>query len=220
MNNHSIESSKNLHSSQEWDNFFKNNNVAVPYLDVCVFAIKKFRALPPGSSIYEFGCGMGNNLKFIKMIVESAKIFGSDTSSVAIDSLNSEAIPNAEFWVNDNYLNLAGKNIDIVIERGALQHVEKRQAINYVNEIYENMNYDGEGFFEIASTAHGLYKKIGDGGYDPSYGYRTFYSLDEIRLLFSRFQITNIYHLKREIIAGEKVSSDLVQGSFQVEVKK
>ena len=222
MKNDLIQSTEEISvlSIEEWDNFFKNNNVMVPYLDVCVFAIKKLRALPPWSVIYEFGCGMGNNLKFIRREFNSVRILGSDASSVAIDLLKSARLSNAEFWVNDKFLNIKANNIDLVIERGALQHVEKKQAINYVNEIYESMKYGGEGFFEIASTAHGLYKKLGKEGYDPSYGYRTFYSLDEIKTLFSRFHIKNIYHLKREIVVDQGVSDELVQGSFQVEIKK
>jgi SAM-dependent methyltransferase len=207
-------------SVQEWDDFFKNNNVIVPYLDLCVFAVKKLRALPKSSTVYEFGCGMGNNLKFIRGIFENVRLLGSDISIVAINKLQSEKLPNSEFWVNDHELRIVEKNIDLVIERGALQHVPKDRARRYIDEIYRSMKVGGEGFFEIASTSHGLFRKLGESGYDKGYGYRTFYTIDDINILFSQFKIKRIYHLSREVVMDSEGGVGVVQGSFQIEIEK
>jgi SAM-dependent methyltransferase len=212
---------QDAHATQEWNDFFTNNNVLVPYLDVCVFAVKKLRALPPTASVYEFGCGMGNNLTFIRGIFANVRLLGSDISEVAIRKLQSLGLPNSSFWVNNQELRMVEKDIDLVIERGAIQHVSKERAQKYIHEIYQNMKWGGEGFFEIASTAHGLFKKLGAEGYDPGFGYRTFYTLDDIKKLFSQFRIKNIYHLTREVVADAGGGAGGgVQGSFQIEIEK
>lgn len=33
------------YSETEWNNFYSNNDVVVPYLDVCVFAVKKIKEI-------------------------------------------------------------------------------------------------------------------------------------------------------------------------------
>lgn len=207
-------------STQEWNDFFRNNNVIVPYLDVCVFAVKKLGGLPKSSTIYEFGCGMGNNLKFIRGVFENVRLLGSDISPVAVQKLKSEGLPNSEFWVNDSELKIVEKDIDLVIERGAIQHVSKDQARKYIDEIYQSMKVGGEGFFEIASTSHGLFRKLGESGYDERFGYRTFYTIDDVNKLFSQFKIKRIYHLTREVAMDSAGAADAIQGSFQIEIEK
>lgn len=214
------------YSIAEWDAFFSNNEVIVPFLDLCVFAVKKLRRSGPHSTAYEFGCGMGNNLKFISYAFKDVRLLGSDISEVAIKKLQDCSIPNSEFWVNDEKLNLnmRSKEINLVMERGAIQHVSKDQAERYVKEIYDSMKIGGEGFFEIASTSHGLYEKLGEAGHDPAFGFRTFYSIEDIKCLFADFKINRIYHLKRDVVLddsqGQNVFSTYTQGSFQVEIEK
>ena len=123
------------YSKKEWDDFLSNNEVVVPFLDMCVFAVKKLRRSNSSGTVYEFGCGMGNNLKFIRHAFKDARILGSDISEVAIKKLQDDDMPNSEFWVNDQNLNMPSKEIDLVIERGALQHVSKDQAKSYVKEM-------------------------------------------------------------------------------------
>jgi SAM-dependent methyltransferase len=218
------------YSIEEWDAFFSNNEVIVPFLDVCVFAVKRLRKSGPCSTVYEFGCGMGNNLRFIHQAFPRVRLLGSDISAVAIKKLQDDSIPNSLFWVNDQNLNMRSNEIDLVIERGAMQHVSKEQAKSYLKEIYDSMKIGAEGFFEIASTAHGLYEKLGEVGDDPTVGFRTFYTIGDIKCLFADFKINRIYHLQRDLVlnisSGHnesqlheefKVSA---QGSFQVEIEK
>lgn len=212
------------YSKKEWDEFFSNNEVVVPFLDMCVFAVKKLRRSGSSGTVYEFGCGMGNNLKFIRHAFKDVRILGSDISKVAIKKLQDDAMPNSEFWVNDQNLNMRPNEIDLVIERGAIQHVSKDQAKSYVKEIYEAMKIGAEGYFEIASTSHGLYEKLGEVGYDPGFGFRTFYSIDDIKCLFADFKINRIYHLKRDLVLDSSLEhseyKNYAQGSYQVEIEK
>ncbi|MCX7180896.1 MAG: hypothetical protein NTX56_19720, partial [Proteobacteria bacterium] len=129
-------------------------------------------------------------------------------------------LPNSNFWVNDHDLRLVEKDIDLVIERGAIQHVPKEQAKIYVNDIYQSMKVGGEGFFEIASTRHGLFSKLGESGYDKGFGYRTFYTIEDIYRLFSQFKITRVYHLSRELVMDSAGGTGAMQGSFQIEIEK
>lgn len=211
-------------SKKEWDAFFSKNEVVVPFLDMCVFAVKKLRKSGSSSTVYEFGCGMGNNLKFIRHVFKEVRLMGSDISEVAIKKLQSDSMANSEFWVNGQNLNMRKNEVDLVIERGAIQHVSKDQAKSYVKEIYEAMKIGAEGFFEIASTSHGLYEKLGEAGYDPGFGFRTFYSIDDIKSLFADFKINRIYHLKRDVVLDSSLEhnefKNYTQGSYQVEIEK
>lgn len=149
---------------------------------------------------------------------------GSGISGVAIKKLQDDSIPDSEFWVNDQTLNMRSNEIDLVMEQGGVQHVSKVQAKSYVKEIYDSMKIGAEGFFEIASTSHGLYEKLGEVGDDPTFGFRTFYSIDDIKCLFSDFKINRIHHLKREVVLDSSqehnVFNSYTQGSFQVEIEK
>ena len=147
-----------------------------------------------------FGCGMGNNLRFLHSLFPTARYLGSDISGVAIAKLRAAGFARSHFWVNDERLQIP-EPISIVIEGGALQHVSKEQARAYVSEIFEAMRPGAEGFFEIASTEHALFQRVGEGGHDAGHGLRYFYTLNDIEELFSLFEITRIYHLKREIVA-------------------
>ena len=216
------------YSENEWNSFYIENEVVVPYLDVCVFAVKKIkniqRSRDQDIKIYEFGVGMGNNIKFIHQLFPDVTLYGSDISKEAIQKLNRENIPNSKFWVNDFQLNMQVDELDLVIERGSLQHVSKDQSKAYIYEIYQSMKIGAEGYFEIASTSHGLYKELGELGLDPKLGLRTFYSLEEIHNLFSEFKIQKIFHLTRELLVDDledkNVFNTYTQGSWQVEVKK
>lgn len=223
MKNRSEDAPKH-YSTKQWDAFFSNTEVIVPFLDLCVFAVKRLRKSGPNSTVYEFGCGRGNNLKFIRHAFMDARLLGSDISEVAIRKLQDDCIPNSMFWVNDQRLNLRSNEIDLVMERGAIQHVSKDQAKSYVKEIHDSMKIGAEGFFEIASKSHGLYEALGEAGDDPTFGFRTFYSLDDIKCLFSDFKINRIYHLRREVVLDSSLSHEVyksyVQGSFQVEIEK
>ena len=134
------------YSTPEWNDFYKNNNVFVPYLDVCVFAVKKLGGLPKSSTIFEFGYGIGNNLKFIRGVFADVRLLGCDISPVAVQKLKSERITNSEFWVNGSELKIVENDIALVIERGAIQHVSKGQAQNYIDEIYRSMKVGGRDF--------------------------------------------------------------------------
>lgn len=208
-------------SKNEWETFFSSNDVLVPYLDLCVFAVNHLRRNLGNGTIYEFGCGLGNNLKFIRQNFNNVRLLGSDISSVAIQKLKAEKIENSDFWINDQDLRLVGREkIDIIIERGSIQHVPKNLARDYINQIYNSMTVGGVGYFEIASVSHDKFNLLGESGFDNGYGFRTFYTLEEIRCLFSQFQIKRIYHLTRELISDAVDGRRFCQGSFQIEVFK
>lgn len=167
---------------------------------------------------------MGNNLKFIKNLFPELKIYGSDISKEAIQKLQMEDIPNSTFWVNDSKLNIKTNDLDLVIERGSFQHVSKEKCKEYIHEIYQSMRIGAEGYFEIASTSHGLFKELSDGKLDPKLGIRTFYNLEEIQNLFSYFKIHKIFHLTRELLLDDSLNKNIfntyTQGSWQVEVER
>lgn len=209
-------------SRTDWNHFFENHTVLVPYLDMCVFAAKHLsRMQRPDALVYEFGCGVGNNILFLRSIFPKIRLLGSDISQVAIDKLVAKGLENSDFWVSNSDLMLGGRGpVDLVIERGAMQHVPKDLAKQYVRQIHDALKTGGSAYFEIASTAHDKFEVLGGSGLDKGFGYRTFYTIEEIKELFRDFSITRIYHLQRELCYDPASDAMQVQGSFQVEVSK
>lgn len=173
------------------------------------------------ATIYEFGCGVGNNLRFLQSLFPDINILGSDISSVAIQKLKSANLENSEFWVSGDDLELNSRGpIDIVIERGAIQHTTKTLAKSYLRQISDAMRDGGCGYFELASTSHDKFEVLGEGGYDEGYGFRTFYTINDIEWLFEDFKIIRIHHLIRELVFDVASGKKQIQGSFQVEIEK
>lgn len=206
----------------DWNSFFEKNTVLIPYLDLCVFVVKHLNKLSNSKVvIYEFGCGVGNNLTFLRSLFPDIRLLGSDISQVAINQLISRKIQNSDFWVSDEDLMLSEKGpIDIIVERGALQHTPKEMAKKYIKQIFDAMKSGAVGYFEIASTKHEKFEILGEEGLDKGFGFRTFYTLNDIEKLFQDFSITRIHHLTRELIFDATSDLKQIQGSFQIEIKK
>lgn len=182
-----------------WDSYYAGSATRAPYTDAVVFAIKAL-ARAPEATVYEFGCGNAQNLGFLRSLFPKARLVGSDVSEAGI-ALGRRLYPDLELWVNGADLGLAPDSLDLVIERAALQHVPKDQGAAYVAQILSAMKPGAGAFFEIANIHHG-HAALGDGGQDPVFGFRVFYSLEELQALFAGFEIEQVFERRRSRVLG------------------
>ena len=184
-----------------WDAYYAGSVTRVPYTDAVVFALRALAA-DPRATVYEFGCGTGQNLGFLKSLFPEAVLVGSDASAAGL-ALARRLHPGLLLFCNGDRLGLAAEGLDAAFGRAALQHVPKPLGRAYIGEIAAALKPGAPAFFEIASTGHGLYASVGDGGEDPVFGYRVFYALDEALALFEpHFEVEHVYERARARVAG------------------
>ncbi|WP_270374584.1 class I SAM-dependent methyltransferase [Marinicauda sp. Alg238-R41] len=184
-------------AARTWDGYYAGSFTHAPYTDAVVFAIKALSRNRAGM-VYEFGCGNAQNLGFLRSLFPDARLIGSDVSEAGLAAAR-RRYEGLELFANGETLALAPASLDVVIERAALQHVPKPLGQAYVDEIAEAMKPGAGAFFEIANTDHG-HAALGDGGQDPVFGYRVFYSLGEIETLFAAFDIDQVFERRRTLV--------------------
>ena len=190
------------HNARQWDEFYKSSQTRVPYTDATVFALIAL-ARNPDAVVFEFGCGNGQNLGFLRGLYPEAVLLGCDVSEQALIK-GRQSYDRLGLFVSGDALGLKPGAIDVIVERATLQHIPKPLAAAYVDEMYEALKPGGRAFFEVASTDHG-YAQMGDGSDDPVFGHRVFYDLDELRTLFARFDVDQVFDRRRKQVGGDAV---------------
>jgi len=87
-------------------------------------------------SVLDVGCGTGDNLIFIKSILPSLKVFGTDITNVPL-KIAQERIPDGKFWTDDiqNPNKTSGK-FDLVTCFEVIEHIEDdRNALKNISRI-------------------------------------------------------------------------------------
>lgn len=187
------------HNARQWDAFYKTSQTRVPYTDATVFALIAL-ARNPEAVVFEFGCGNAQNLGFLRGLYPQATLLGCDVSEQALIK-GREAYGRLGLFVSGDALGLKPNSVDVILERATLQHIPKSLAAAYVSEMFQALRPGGRAFFEVASTDHG-YARMGDGSEDPVFGHRVFYDLEELKTLFSDFQIDQVFDRRRMQVEG------------------
>lgn len=187
------------HNARQWDAFYKTSQTRVPYTDATVFALIAL-ARNPEAVVFEFGCGNGQNLGFLRGLYPDATLLGCDVSEQALVK-GRHAYDRLGLFVSGDVLGLKPASIDVILERATLQHIPKPLAADYVREMVAALKPGGRAFFEIASTDHG-YACVGDGSDDPVFGHRVFYDLEELKALFAGLQIDQVFDRRRMQVEG------------------
>ena len=188
------------HNARQWDEFYKTSQTRVPYTDATVFALIAL-ARNPEAVVFEFGCGNAQNLGFLRGLYPDATLLGCDVSEQALIK-GRLSYGRLGLFVSGDALVLKPQSVDVVIERATLQHISKPLAAAYVQELLTALKPGGRAFFEVASTDHG-HAGMGDGSEDPVFGHRVFYDLNELKALFSGFQIDQVFDRRRMQVEGK-----------------
>lgn len=204
-----------------WDAYYAKSTARVPFTDVTVFAVKAL-ARNPEAAVYEFGAGNGQNIGFLKPLFPKARLIGSDISEEGVKKA-SELHPGVEFFVNTDTLPFEPESLDVILERGVLAQTPKDLARSYAKQFYAALKPGGQAFFEIPNTGHGHYKTLQAGGRDEVFGFRVFYTLDELKGVFSDFTFEHVYDHVRRYVEGPGTQSDRPiydESSFQLLLSK
>jgi SAM-dependent methyltransferase len=192
------------HNAKQWDAFYASSQTRVPYTDAAVFALIAL-SRNPDARVFEFGCGNGQNLGFLRSVFPKARLSGCDVSAEALIA-GRRLYPDLDLFVSGDALGLKPGSLDVILERATLQHIPKPLAARYVQEMFAALKPGGRAFFEVASTDHG-YAAHGDGSEDPVFGHRVFYALDELKALFADFQLDQVYDRRRALVEGAELNN-------------
>jgi SAM-dependent methyltransferase len=91
--------------------------------------------------IWEFGCGIGRNLRFICNYFPSAEVFGSDVSAKSLDIARSEN-PEVYFWDEGNE-GLAQTGFDMIFVAGVFHHIPLRERKSTAKELFSRLDSGG-----------------------------------------------------------------------------
>jgi len=183
-----------------WNELYSQSVAHVPYTDAAVFAVKAL-SRNPEASVYEFGCGNGHNIGFLQPLFPKARLIGSDIAETGIEKAR-ELHPDVEFFVNDENLPFEAGSLDVIFERGVIAQTPKDLARSYARQFYDALKPGGVAFFDIPNTGHGHYARVQAGDEDPVFGFRVFYTLEELKDLFSMFEIERVYEHRRSLVDG------------------
>lgn len=183
-----------------WNKLYAGSVAHVPYTDAAVFAVKAL-AKNPKAAVYEFGCGNGHNIGFLNPIFPEARLIGSDISETGIEKARA-LHPGVEFFVNDETLPFEPESLDVIFERGVIAQTPKDMARDYAAQFHRALKPGGVAFFDIPNTGHGHFKTVEAGGEDEVFGFRVFYTLNELKDLFSAFEFDRVFEHSRRLVDG------------------
>lgn len=201
-------------AGQQLNEFAFTNLVSLFYK---FFSKKENYSLSNGTDlkILEIGCGVCNNFNLFKDL-NGIQYFGFDISEAAIDIALAK-FPNLKSTLqisNFNYLEKFENYFDLIIDRSAGCYNDWDGLLKLSANVYKSLNTDGLYFgLDYFSTEHPAYQKgIPVVGNSQDYNFNTrshfdfpgfptreqihFVNIDEIKLLFSRFDILDIYFEK------------------------
>ena len=190
----------------DWDAYYRASTSRVPFTDATVFALKVLAA-DPEAAVYEFGAGNGQNIGFLAPLFPRARLIGSDISPEGVKKARS-LHPGVEFFVNGETLPFAEGELDAVFERGVLAQTPKALARAYAQQFFAALKPGGKAFFEIPNTGHGHHRTVQAGGRDEVFGFRVFYTLEELKSVFAAFEFEHVYEHARRYVEGPGRQSD------------
>jgi SAM-dependent methyltransferase len=201
-----------------WDQIYDNSTLRVPYTDVVSYCVKHLTNNPK-LKIFEFGCGNGQNIGFLsELFPYTNNYYGFDISETAIYKAK-RLYKKIYFFCDKKEFFDQNIKFDIIIERAVVQHISKKNIVEYINKLFTLSKTGGYLFFEIANKGHGLYK-CEDEIIDSKTGIRVFYDLKGLKKLFYKFNIIEIRNKSRIIEVSNTNQSGYDESCYQVILQK
>ena len=139
-----------------WNQYYKN--------DVCSkqpspFAQYVATLIEPGRRLVELGCGNGRDAVYLA--AQGLKVTALDLSSVTIEHLREQNIPNAEFICED-FINSdihRPNGYDYAYSRFTMHSINKNQEQLLLQRVYASLRPGGKLFIEVRSVKDPLFGK-------------------------------------------------------------
>ena len=139
-----------------WNQYYKN--------DVCSkqpspFAQYVATLVEPGRQLVELGCGNGRDAVYLA--AQGLKVTALDLSSVTIEHLQEQNIPNAEFICED-FINSdihRPNGYDYAYSRFTMHSINKNQEQLLLQRVYASLRPGGKLFIEVRSVKDPLFGK-------------------------------------------------------------
>ena len=106
--------------------------------------ISQFVSKQP-TSILEYGCGTGRNLRYLKEKFPNAKIYGCDISGKSLE-LAARNNPDVTLFLNDQFLGHQDQKFDLIVVACVFHHVTPSEREKEVRMLKKVLNTAGEVF--------------------------------------------------------------------------
>lgn len=214
--------------NEVWEQRYARGEIDTRYpFDLVIgFLYRTFpESLRSQTKILDFGCGIGNHLQFL--IESGFDTYGADTSSSAVSKariLMKEVFPSySPENIRNNEVDLLPFEdgmFDAIIDRSSLGQNKSTHIKSLVAEM-DRVLKPGGVYFGINFSDHHPELYLGDDlgsgdfgffskGKFQGIGQRHFFSVAEIRDLFSRFKIDDIRTLQNRSLFGKSGSEELI----------
>ncbi len=194
-----------------WQNIYSAGEQLNRYpYDFIVSSFFKYRpANPDGRAVkvLDLGCGAGNHSLFCAE--NGAEVLAVDYSVAALDVVNRRAAEKGlqqtiqTLQVDFENFELANQSFDVIIDRLAVSHVSRLYAKDVYDHLYESLTSGGIVLSNLFTSGH-THKDYGE--YDPEQQIwksftggifehlktACFYTEQEIRQLFSRYELESL----------------------------
>lgn len=212
-----------------WEDRYRRGDLGAryPFDFVVGFVLRKFSEDKRlGINVLDFGCGVGNHLKFF--IENGFETYGLESSQTALEiareRLKSEGIELLDQRLflseNKNRFPFSDDMFDLVLDRSSVGQNSAVAIRQIISEIYRTLKpggvYLGINFSDLhPDLVYG--RSLGDGDFDSfsegkfyGLGSRHFFNVTEVKDLFKDFNIEDIRILSNKSIYGIGGSEELI----------
>ena len=173
--------------------------------DCIVASTNKYFKSGVNKIVLDLGCGTGNNTKFF-IEYKFKKIHGVDVSKSAIKIAQKFIKKKSKVkFINKNFkdLKLRENFFDLICDRGSMTHTSKKFMNNfYKKQAYSSLKKGGYIFSWIFSSSHYASKKSSYNAFKKETKSKgglltSFYTKNEINIIFKKFKIINLIEEKK-----------------------
>lgn len=143
-----------LHDSTK---FFASNET---YFARYKIDIVRKHVTKPIKNMYEFGCGIGRNIPFLKAAFPQAIIVGSDISEASLDVARKEN-PDIVFFETVDAIE-EGKTFDLIFVAGVYHHIPPDERGAVTQSLFERLSVGGNLFVFEHNPYNPVTRKIVD----------------------------------------------------------
>jgi len=141
----------NINTKEKWDKYHTIHKVPLNYPEKFKFISRDLlKSAPKNARILDLGCGRGCLLKQIKEDHPDFQIVGLEFSKVAVEFVRTLGISAIECTIPSDLKNYS--NYDVVIATEFLEHLEEKERIETLKEVYRILNKGGKAIFTVPNN--------------------------------------------------------------------